>query len=421
MKILFLHGWQSVPGGVKPIYLAQHGHEVINPKLPDEDFAEAVRIAQAECDKHQPAVVVGSSRGGAVAMNINSGEAKLVLLCPAWKRHGTAKTVKPGTVILHSRADDVVPFADSEELARNNGATLIEVGTDHRLADPEPLATMLRACEGALAGGAKRLERSMAIWAHLAAFFLLAYALTWACWLPLVRAKDGRIGPLSAESLATLGQFGPFAAALVVAGVERRLDGLRDLFRRLFKWEVNPIWYGVALLLPPFLALAAIAIQKATTGDNLDMQLSVPSLEILPHFLSVLLVGGPLGEELGWRGFALPRLWAISTLWLSTLLLALAWAGWHLPLWWVAETPSSFGFYVVGVIPLTFLFTWLSVRSSGSVLIAMLFHASINTCIVRLPLFAAFVPWTTLLWIMAAAVVLVSTIRFHNLKIGKPG
>jgi alpha-beta hydrolase superfamily lysophospholipase len=147
MKILLLHGWQSVPGGVKPTYLARHGHEVINPKLPDEDFEEAVRIAQEEFDKHQPAVIVGSSRGGAVAMNITSGEANLVLLCPAWKKWGTARTVKPGSVILHSRADDVVPFADSEELARSSGAVLIEVGTDHRLADPEPLAAMLEACE----------------------------------------------------------------------------------------------------------------------------------------------------------------------------------------------------------------------------------------------------------------------------------
>ena len=150
MKILFLHGWQSVPGGVKPTFLAQHGHTVLNPKLPDDEFNEAVRIAQTEFDKHKPAVVAGSSRGGAVAMNINSGEAKLVLLCPAWKRHGTARTVKPGTVILHSKADDVVPFADSEELVKNSGlpaSALVEVGTDHRLADPEPLAAMLRACE----------------------------------------------------------------------------------------------------------------------------------------------------------------------------------------------------------------------------------------------------------------------------------
>lgn len=102
--------------------------------------------AQAEFDQHRPQVVVGSSRGGAVAINIDSGDARIVLLCPAWKKWGSGKTVKPDTVILHSRADDVVPFADSEELAKNSGAMLIEVGTDHRLAEPEPLATMLRTC-----------------------------------------------------------------------------------------------------------------------------------------------------------------------------------------------------------------------------------------------------------------------------------
>jgi hypothetical protein len=133
MKILFLHGWHSVPGGVKPTYLKDHGHEVINPALDDGDFDAALATAQAEFDKHHPQVVVGSSRGGAVAMNIKCDSAKLVLLCPAWKNWGTAKTVRPDTVILHSRADDVIPFADSEELARNSGAKLIEVGTDHRL------------------------------------------------------------------------------------------------------------------------------------------------------------------------------------------------------------------------------------------------------------------------------------------------
>jgi len=146
MKILFLHGWHSVPGGVKPTYLKDHGHEVINPALDDDDFTAAFATAQAAFDQHQPQVVVGSSRGGAVAMNINIGHAKLVLLCPAWKKWGTAKTVSLDTVILHSRADEVIPFADSEELVRNSGATLIEVGTDHRLADPEPLEMMLREC-----------------------------------------------------------------------------------------------------------------------------------------------------------------------------------------------------------------------------------------------------------------------------------
>jgi len=152
MTILFLHGWTSTPGGVKPTYLKDHGHEVLNPALPDDDFDEAVRIAQAEFDRHRSDVVVGSSRGGAVVMNINSGDTPLVLLCPAWKRWGTATVVKPGTVILHAKADDVVPFSDSVELVRNSGLpleSLIAVGHEHRLADPESLAKMLEVVERA--------------------------------------------------------------------------------------------------------------------------------------------------------------------------------------------------------------------------------------------------------------------------------
>jgi hypothetical protein len=152
MKILFLHGWQSVPGGLKPTYLASHGHEVINPRLDDEDFERALATAQAEFDSHRPDVVVGSSRGGAVAMNISAGDTPLVLLCPAWRHWGKATTVPPGTRILHARLDEVIPFADSEALVRNSGLpqeALIETGNDHRLADPEPLARMLKACEKA--------------------------------------------------------------------------------------------------------------------------------------------------------------------------------------------------------------------------------------------------------------------------------
>ncbi|MCL4204611.1 MAG: hypothetical protein KJ000_19155 [Pirellulaceae bacterium] len=150
MRILFLHGWQSTPGGLKPTYLKDHGHEVLNPALPDDDFDAAVRIAQAEFDQGKPDVVVGSSRGGAVAMNINTGTTPLVLLCPAWKLWGTATTVKPGTIIFHSRADETGPFADSEELVRNSGLpldSLIEVGKEHRLADPDSLEAIVGACE----------------------------------------------------------------------------------------------------------------------------------------------------------------------------------------------------------------------------------------------------------------------------------
>ena len=151
MKILYLHGWHSVVGGVKPTYLKSHGHEVIEPALDHDDFQAALQAAQAAFDQHQPEVVVGSSRGGAVAVNLGSGNARLVLICPAWKKWGKAQSVKPGTKILHSRADDVVPFADSVELTTKSDlpeTALIEVGRDHRLADPEPLEALLRAVEG---------------------------------------------------------------------------------------------------------------------------------------------------------------------------------------------------------------------------------------------------------------------------------
>ena len=156
MKILFLHGWNSVPGGVKPSHLTQNGHEVINPALSDDDFDEAIRSAQVEYDRHRPDVIVGSSRGGAVAMNLDSGSTPLVLLCPAWRRWGTAKSVKSGTVILHSEGDDVIPIAESRELVRASGlpeSALVVVGGDHRLADPEPLQAMLASCDRAILRG----------------------------------------------------------------------------------------------------------------------------------------------------------------------------------------------------------------------------------------------------------------------------
>lgn len=140
-----MHGWRSVVGGVKPTYLKEAAHEVINPALDDDNFDTAVRTAQAAYDQHLPDLVVGSSRGGAVAMNIESGDTSLVLLCPAWKNWGTVKKLKPNAVLLHSRQDDVIQFADSEELVANSDLpteTLIEVGSDHRLADPEPLKAM---------------------------------------------------------------------------------------------------------------------------------------------------------------------------------------------------------------------------------------------------------------------------------------
>ena len=99
------------------------------------------------------AAFVGCSQGGATSLGLTLAQPErvsaLVLLCPAWKRWGTITAVKPGTVIIHSEADDVIPIADSRELLRNSGlpeSAPVVVGIDHRLADPEPLKAMLEAC-----------------------------------------------------------------------------------------------------------------------------------------------------------------------------------------------------------------------------------------------------------------------------------
>lgn len=156
VKVLFLHGWRSTPGGIKPTFLRTHGHEVIDPPLDDDDFEAALRVAQSAYDQHCPDIIVGSSRGGAVALNLNSAKTPLVLLCPAWKNWGTVSSLQPNSVILHSRGDDVIPFADSEELVGRSGlpqGTLIEVGSDHRLADGQSLEVMLWV-SGVLTSGA---------------------------------------------------------------------------------------------------------------------------------------------------------------------------------------------------------------------------------------------------------------------------
>ncbi len=152
MKILFLHGYGSDPNGIRPTFLQQSGYEVIHPALPDDDFAESVRIARRALDDGRPDVVVGSSRGGAVAMNLDLGATPLVLIAPAWRNWGEAATVQPGTVILHSQHDDVVPIDGSRELLRRSGLleeSLVVVGANHKMTDEAAFGALLEAIETA--------------------------------------------------------------------------------------------------------------------------------------------------------------------------------------------------------------------------------------------------------------------------------
>jgi len=146
MKVLYLHGWNSVVGGVNPTYLKSHGHDVHEPSLDHGDFQRALETAQRAFDQHQPDIVVESSRGRKSGIWLRAAGPDL----PGVEKWGSAKITKPGTLILHARADDVVPFQDSLDLISISGlppSALIDVGQDHRLADPETLEALLRAVE----------------------------------------------------------------------------------------------------------------------------------------------------------------------------------------------------------------------------------------------------------------------------------
>ena len=142
-KVLFLHGLESQPGGTKPTFLAQHGFDVINPFLPKNDFLESCDIAQQYIDEHKPDVVVGSSRGGAIAMAIDPKGARMILIAPAWINFKGPSRVPMSASILHSQLDDVVPFTNSLNLSEQYGASLIDCGKDHRMNDPDVLEKLL--------------------------------------------------------------------------------------------------------------------------------------------------------------------------------------------------------------------------------------------------------------------------------------
>jgi hypothetical protein len=146
MKVLFLHGLESKPGGSKAVYLSDKGHEVLNPALPRSSFPESVAIAQQVVDEESPDVIVGSSRGGAVAMSVDPHGARLVLVAPAWKNYGVSSTVPSDTIVIHSPADDIVPFEDSREI--KGASAVIPIGADHRMFDQEALTAIGRAVQG---------------------------------------------------------------------------------------------------------------------------------------------------------------------------------------------------------------------------------------------------------------------------------
>ena len=256
----------------------------------------------------------------------------------------------------------------------------------------------------------------------LAAFVGLTFAISWGIWLALIVSSTGITTPAGAV-LNAWAIAGPSIGAIVVAGMLGR-TGVRDLVAGLSPARSSTGWVVTALALPLVMVAIAILIAVALLGAAAPT-FSVALVGIIAvEFVRILIVGGPLGEEIGWRGFALPRLQATRTAFDASVLLGVLWGLWHIPLYFVAGTGQfetlragtdpafAIGGFVGWTIGLSVLFTWLFNGSRGSLLVVILFHAAVNLA-VFLPALLGTTGLVSLLnvavtWIVA----LIVTVRF---------
>ena len=205
-------------------------------------------------------------------------------------------------------------------------------------------------------------------------FFILVFALTWSAWLA------ANWIPALKLPLFYLGIFAPAFVAIALTAWREGADGVVALLRRLFEANVNARWYLFAFGYMAAIKLAVAVIHRVAFGTWPRFGSSPWFVMIAATILSVV-VGGQAGEEIGWRGYALPRLAARFGFAGASVLLGVVWALWHLPLFFILggdTVGQSFPLYLLQVIALSVAITWLYVHAKGSLLLTMLMHAAIN-------------------------------------------
>jgi membrane protease YdiL (CAAX protease family) len=214
-------------------------------------------------------------------------------------------------------------------------------------------------------------------------FFLGTFALTWIAWFAAAAIPAG--GTAAQTALSTIRRtiflLGVFAPAIVALTLTARADGrvgVQALVRRIGRWRVNAGWYLFAAGYIVAIKLTVALVYRITTG-------AWPRFGETPWPLLVIAVAtstwAQAGEEIGWRGYALPRLAAHIGLAPASTLLGVIWAAWHLPLFFVLggdTVGQSFPLYVLQVTALSIAMGWLYWRTSGSLLLVMLMHAAVN-------------------------------------------
>jgi uncharacterized protein len=211
----------------------------------------------------------------------------------------------------------------------------------------------------------------------LVSFFVLTYAIAWLLWAPLVIFRGQLPGPLGFV-LGLLGTLVPSTLGLVFVGLLRGRPGVRRMLRRLVHGRIGLRWY-VAVLALAMLAPLGLGISILMGGDLPVVNQTI--FGVLFLFAFHIFPGSALGEELGWRGFALPRMQARHNALKSSLIIGILWGSWHLPLW-LTGTESHpirlFVPFVVAVIASSVIYTWLYNNTGGSLLIIVLYHAANN-------------------------------------------
>jgi hypothetical protein len=208
----------------------------------------------------------------------------------------------------------------------------------------------------------------------VAVFFALTYLISWSCWIGF------------GGMIALLGGFGPSLAGLICAGISDSRPGIASLLKRILAWRVSWKAYLFAISVPFLLAFFPLIFFGWMGGASPRIENLVRVPQLLPMFLGSLFVGG-LSEETGWRGFALPQLRQRHGRVTASLLIGLFWGIWHVPLYTLGTlipVASLVGFVLVTAI-ISILFTAVADLAQDSVLLAMIFHAAYNTCILRLP------------------------------------
>jgi membrane protease YdiL (CAAX protease family) len=258
----------------------------------------------------------------------------------------------------------------------------------------------------------------------LVVFFVLVFVISWAFWIPAALAAQGSIRfPVPPTVAGLVGAYSPSLIGILLTAIYQGRKGLGVLFRRLGLVRVGIGWYLFVLLWPAIhslvvTGLATLLGYAAPDFNNPPVLREYPAppeafsagfLPLLPMVFITQLLGSSLGEELGWRGYATPRLQGRSSSLLASIILGAVWGLWHLPrllpLQW-----STFAWFMVSIIITTILYTWVFNNTRGSLWPVLLFHTS--QAVTTLFLAATDAPWLSFL-VEAALVAMVVLIYGH--------